>query len=514
MTLFLHLLRHDLHTHRTLLLVWLGILALHPLATWLLTWLDPTAPSAYVTTGVLVTLARVASVAIIVGVLVQTDGPSAEAAFWRTRPVPARVLATQKLTMVYTVFLVLPAAMVMATAIVAGVPVGDLGWMLRQVVLADALFVGACVVAAAVTTRPSTALLTLLLGAIVVWFGSVGIAGVTSQLGITGRLSLTGVTLPVLAFTVLSLVALLLAAAAWRLYLVGPARRVHVTAAAVAIVVVLAFATRVVLPGRDARQRSGDAAIDLALDRSRLLVETVVREGVTQVVMSAPPVVSGLRSDERAQVWAHDATFHTPEGGMVVARTERSLRATDFTKAGLDRWPAVAVLDPAEIEALRGLPLDYTGSFTVEVLRRESLGRAPFAAGARLTAGPYRLRIDAVERAATPGEFALAEVTVLQMTPYFPAYTWSRPEWHLVDRPSDRRELLYLTSAPSPPSFHTLLPTLAPPFIWATMQLRRARATADVSNVAPSAELEVTGVGRPRLIRREVRIDGLQIPSD
>lgn len=511
MTLFLHLLRHDLRAHRILLLVWLAVLALHPLSGLLLQWIDPTMASAYITTAVLVTLARVASIAIIVGVVIQTEGPSSETAFWRTRPVPARVLAAQKLTLVYALFLLLPAAMVLATAIVAGVPAGDLGWMLRQVVVADALFVGACVVAAAATTRPSTTLLTLLLGAIVVWFGSIGITELSRQLGIAGSLSLTGVTAPTLAFTVLSLIALLLAGVAWSLYVVGPAGRVHVTGAAVVIVVVLAFGARVALPGRDARPEDGDAAIRLALDVSRLRVETIEREGVTQVLVSTPSTVSALRGDERAQVWAHDATFRTPDGRTIVARTSRSPGAADFTKTGLDRWPALAVLEPREAEALRGVPLHYTGSFTVEVLRREPLARAVLAPGSRLIGGPYQLRVGALRGGETTGDLTVADVTVLRTTPWFPG-PWRRYEWQMVERSSGERVRLTLAGAVAPPSLEALLPTLAQPFMWSTAQLRRAEGTAVASTVTSDAELQLTGVGPQRLLRRDVTIDGLRIP--
>ena len=513
MTLFLHLLRHDLRTHRSLLLAWLAVLALHPLSGVLLQWLDPARPAAFITTAVLVTLVRVASIAIIVTVVVQTDGPSIDTAFWRTRPVPAGVLAAQKLTLVYTLFLLLPAGMVMATAVVAGVPAGDLGWMLRQVVIADALFVGACLVAAAATTRPSTTLLTLLLGAVVVWFGSIGITEVTRLLGIGGSLPLSGVTAPALAFTVLALIALLLAGVAWTLYLVGPARRVYVTGAAVVIVVMLAFGARMALPGRDARPADADAAIGLALDESRLRADTIEREGVTHVVVSAPPVVSALRSDERAQVWAHDATVRTPDGRTIVARTSRSLGAVDFTKTGLDRWPALAVIAPDDAEALRGVPLHYTGSFTVEVLRREPLGRARFAQGSHLAAGPYRLRIDALRGADSAGDLALADATVVRMTPWFPRATWNRPEWSLVEPSSGHRVPLYLTSAPVPDSLETLLPTLAPPFIWATMELRRGSSTRSPSVGPVDDDLELLGIGVPRYLRRDVTIDALRIPA-
>jgi hypothetical protein len=508
----LHLMWHDLRIHRRLLFVWLAVLALHPMAYRIA---ESTTPG-YATGGVnvpflafaLVHVTRILTMALIVGRLVHADGPSMVDAFWRTRPLAPGLLATQKLTLVYTLFVGVPLLVVGAAAVAAGIERAELGWVLRQVVLAESVLVGIAVVAAAATTRTSTMLLGALAAVVVTPWTVTALGEVVRQSTLHGRLALPGATGSTIAYTVAAIASIGLAGVAWRLYSVGRDGRLRLASLTAAAVVMLTVLANSVAPVRSAAAPNDVPAMKTTLDVDDTRVDELWRDGERHVAISVVPVVSGLRPDERAQVRGHEMTLRSRDARSVVSQS----MPDSHVEAPDDSTPArltLMVLDGMQVERLAGVVADVEGSLTVEAVQHRELARVSFRPGQVLRAGPYTVRVGATR--ADPGVEAwmTTAVTVTERRPWFESRPWQRVDWHLASRDGRGVPVVAHLGGRLPP---VLLPTVSAPFAWERRTLRWVGGVAEAAIARGDVDLVVTRVGLPRRSRHQVRLEGIGLP--
>lgn len=508
----LHLMRHDLRIHRRLLFVWLAVLALHPLAH----RIAESTTSADTTGGAnvpflafaLVHATRILTMALIVGRLVHADGPSMADAFWRTRPLAPGLLATQKLTLVYTLFVAVPLLIVGAAAVAAGIEREELGWVLNRVVLVEGVLVGIAVVAAAMTTRTSTMLLTALAVMVVTPWTVTALGQVVRRSTLHGWLVLPGATGPTIAHTVVAMATIGLAGVAWGLYHVGRNGRLRLAGLAAAGVVMLTVLANSVAPVRSAADSTDVPTIKTTFGVDRTRVDELWQGGERRIAISVVPVVSGLRPDERAQVRGHEMTLRSRDGRSVVSRSISDAHIElpdDSTHARL----TLLVLDGLQAETLADIVADVEGSVTVETVQHQELARVPFRPGQVVRVGPYTLRIGATH--ADPGAEAwmTTAVKVTERQPWFESRPWQRLDWHLVTKDGRGDPVAAHLVGRLPP---VLLPTVSAPFTWEWRTLRWVGGVAEATIARGDVDLVVTRVELPRRSRHQVMLEGIRLP--
>ncbi|HTV02512.1 MAG TPA: hypothetical protein VMF13_18330, partial [Luteitalea sp.] len=306
-----HLCLHEVRVHRRLLFAWVLIAAAHPLVA-SMNWFGPSGPRGALMV-MLLPLARVLVMAVIVAGMVHGDSPIDERAFWRTRPVPAPLLAASKALVAGGAFVLAPAALVTAAAWYFGIPLSDWPALLVQVVVTEAAAVG-LVLTVATRTR---VLPTLLLGAVFVVATFMLLISAIERLGRLPWVIERGLMAdPQLAFWADLVV---IAVAVTGLFFIGyrgPGER-HRFAAGV-LGSVLALIGVWFVPALRA-ERPGTPAFTMDLADAHVWAERLTRDG-KQIGIVVQPRVTPLRPGDTFEMTLLDGQLQTPAGVRAARR--------------------------------------------------------------------------------------------------------------------------------------------------------------------------------------------------
>ena len=449
----LHLMRHDMATHRAMLLAWLLVVLAHPVVAAVPVNVE-TDPQ-QLAPGMLLMLTRVVLTVVTVATLVQADSPVDEQAFWRTRPVSSRRMALAKLLLAWLAFVALPVAIVCGVGLAVHLPWHHWPSAVAQSLVSQGALVALVTVVATRTRRVPT-----LLVALCVVVGALYLLGASLQ-------ELRRVPwiheLDILADPALALFAsqAWVAAAGGLLCVIayrGPSARTRFALVCLAsLLVLIAFWF---LPTLRAR-RPVPAAVSLAVDPGRMRAERLTHAARVGIV--APAAVRDLGPLDRASVFLRDGTLHIASGPHHVPAPEDP---RSVARSGRQRQAAVlAVLDQSAFSAVAGRPARFEGHLSVQVEQRRVVDVAPFAPGGVLR-GPHSvltLHQVAPAEPAHPWATVASGTELLLRTPgeWRPGY-----EYVLADRRSDCLLQVYAWNDGTRPYLEAaLLPVLARPFV-------------------------------------------------
>lgn len=458
-----HLLRHDVLTHRHLLIAWVCTVVAHPLAGWL-SWAIGVTTHEIPILAVLLVVMRLVLMVVTIGLIVQGDSPVDDRAFWRTRPIAAGGLARAKLLLCGLVFVVVPTLVVCFVAAAVGVPWAHWPSMLWQVVATDAALAGTVFVLATRTRHVANLLLAVACCVGVLYLIVSAIEALRYVAWIRDREILADPAIATgVALAWVSLAAVVLGVVAYR----GPAWR-NRFAMGVLTTVLLIVASWFVPALRAARPLQDPVSVALTgvPVRAERLSQTSGRIGLV-----VEPVVSGLKATDSAQLYLLDGTLSGPWGSRA-ARTgnvPRSVFADDTRPSA----PLLAVLDEPTFTTLAGRPATFRGRLNVQLVRTQLVATAPLADDATVTTPDARLIVHRVVATSEGREReAVADGLMLALrTPgrWNPAYTYRlrgvAPACLATVIPAGRYSGPFLDIA--------LLPTLARPF-----SVRRVTLTA------------------------------------
>jgi hypothetical protein len=459
-----HLLRHDVLTHRRLLIAWVGTVLAHPLAGWL-SWTTVGTGNAIERNAwvrgdvpilaVLLVALRLVLMVVTIGLIVQGDSPVDDRAFWRTRPIEAGRLARAKLLLCGLVFVAFPTLVVCGVAAAVGVPWAHWPSMLWQVIATDTALAGTVFVLATRTRHVTNLLLAVACCVGVLYLIISALQSLRHVAWLHDRNVLadpaiaTGVT-----FAWVSLAAGVLGVVAYR----GTAWR-NRFAMGVLATVLLIVASWFVPALRAARPQQEPVSVEatgapIRAERLR------TADGLVGIVVE--PIVSGLKDTDRAQLFLLDGMLSGPWGTRAARPGvgPRSVFADDTRPAA----PLLAVLDERAFAALAGRPATFRGRFNVQVERTQIVATAPLAAGVTFTTPHTKLRLKRlVADSEGRGRESVADGVMLWL--HVPA-TWTPGYTYRLRAADDGCEATALPFGWRGSSFMdiALLPTLARPF--------------------------------------------------
>ena len=463
----LHLLRHDMRAHASLLLAWSALVLAHPLVALLPSREGP--PGPLMLLAFVLVFARFALGAVVLGTIVQADSPIDDRAFWRTRPIAPRTMAAAKVTLATLAFVALPLAIVCAIAYASGLPRSHWSSTVAQVTVAEGSLVGLTLVVATRTRHVPTLMLAL-----------VAIAGVTmltfgALSNVQRILSLRGVWLTLQPDGDLALMStrawagigsLALCAIAWA----GHRRRnAFAIGAGAAVLLVLASWSVPVLQVVGVA-RPVDIPVTMEVPAATITAERLPGPGGA-VGLVARPRLGGVRPDDRTQAFLLDGTLTWADG----SRPARGHRDPRSVVAGVTdgQAPLLAVLPERECTALAGRRVRAAGTLNVEVARTDLVAHVPVTAGATVTGAGARVTLHALVRSTDQrGPIAEALITTAS-TPG--SWRRSRVGYRLRDNETGCTGTLYPWPVRGADAMWVaLLPTSARPFLVQPVQFRLA----------------------------------------
>ena len=446
-----HLCRHELRTHRRLLTAWALVMAAHPLLA-ALPWFGVNGPKAAML-PMLLPLTRVLLMAVIVAGMVQDDSPVDDRAFWRTRPVPAPLLAASKALIALGAFVLAPTAVVAALAWYFGIPLAHWPPLLAQVIITETAVVGLVLMVATRTRTLATLLLAavfatgsfvLLINAIeryrrLPWVIERGLMA-DPQLAFSGDLGVIAVATAGLFFI------------GYR----GHTRR-HTFAAGVfggALAIIGVWFVPLLRA-----ERAEAPAFTVELTGTEVRAERLTRDG-KQIGLVAHPKLTGLRATDRVEMFLLHGQLQTPSG-VRDARRDSEPRSV-VPDAGRPQAPLLAVLDPDTFAAIAGQRVRFAGTLNVHIARKAAVATTTLRPGGTVATDSMRFTITDLDSDEFSARRAVARG--LQVRLLLP---WARsqpiPQFQLRDPDSG---CLRLTSPYSEAPYHpgVLLPTLSRPF--------------------------------------------------
>jgi hypothetical protein len=493
MAVVLHLVRHDLRTHRHLLLAWVAIVVVHPLAS-LLAW--PAIDATGVAVPPFLVASRLVLGAAAIATIVQADSPLDDRTFWRTRPVAARTMAAAKLVM-GALFVAVPLLVVLVVARLLGIPAGHLPSTIAQVVVTDAAAVGLVLFLSARTRHVATMLIALL-GTLLA--GYVLIVAITETLRVpwVRQFYALGPPSPQIALpTMLAIVALV----SWimtTLVFLGERYRLRLLLLCATGVLTLAVIWFVPAARGHRPTPRFDRAPSISVDAGRVRAE---RLASGRVALFSEGSLTGLQPGDRARQYLLDGMLDTPVGTLP-ARESTDLRFLEGHPE--PNTVLLGVLSDMDFQRLAGRPVRFDGRLTLEVSRTDVLGTLPVAAGEVLDAGDLRLRLHDVQPSViVPANFrAVATADVTWTATWTQGSRLPLTQWWLRQG-ANRRFIGRFARARY--AWLVLLPSLAQPFGW-----QHAVLTVPAGTGAPidaeSATIEIEEPHGPVSTQRPARV--------
>ena len=480
-TRIVHLIAHDLRTHRSLLLAWVLIVVLHPVPALLSSAV--TEPAMLLWFGVLLVVARLTVGAIVLGVVFHADSPLDDRAFWRTRPIAPGEMAAAKLGLAALLFVLLPLFVVVGVAVAVGVPWSHWPSTVGQVLFTDAALAG-LTMALATKTRSLPALVLAIIVSLIalylVLFSALEARRMPAMAGwmSAGRLD-PEVALPTLL--VWASIGL------WAVAAIGVAgRRLNRRFACIGRPDLHADAGRLVRaasasPREDLRRRINRGRHGPARRYSRR--GTCWHQCASVSWPHRATTVWSPAIGYRRSCWMDESSR---PGIDLAARGERDPRSV-VPNASMPRVPLLAVLSHSDFSTLAGRPVRFTGRLNVDVQRANVVASAPLAEGAVLSADRSRLAIAGIFPASEDVPQRVAQGLTVET--YVPGRSGARRrEYRLRDARSGCVARLLPQSSPGTEiATLTLLPTLARPFA-----VRRGElVTLEASGCRPSPTASV-----------------------
>lgn len=456
MTRVLHLVAHDLRSHRLLLLIWVAIVLTHPM-TMLMSWERPLGPLPL--PAILIVVARLIIGTVLLGSILQQDSPIDERAFWRTRPIAPWEMAAAKLITAATFFLLLPLLVVLATASVVDVPAVQWPAVAGRVLVIDGALAGLTMAVATRTRRTSTLLIAIVASLLAGYLLLVSMVEMSRLPRMAAWLAAARLDFDI-AWPTMCLWA---SVGLWWAAAIGFAgyRRRNAFALAGAATVAAMLVT-LLLPQARLHARSPAEFMPVTLTIGNDDVRAERLPGLPLIGIVATPSVAGVQEGDRVQAFLLDGRI-TAAGFSKAARGDGQPRAF-LTSLNQPQVPLLAVLTDAEFAALAGNPASFTGRLNVEIARKARVAEAPLAAGSALVVGGTRL---AIHRILEPSSDMPQPVAEGMLTEYYTVDQGGRRgrEFRLRDRQSGCSAVLYpRLNLRSQMAFVALLPTLARPF--------------------------------------------------
>jgi hypothetical protein len=390
MSRVLHLIGHDLRTHRRFLLAWAAIVIAHPLVA-MLPW-SGRPLAATLGPAVLLVVARLIVGTVVLGPILQQDSPIDDRAFWRTRPIAIGEMAAAKLTLAAMLFVLLPLVVVLTVAVAVGVPWAHWPSTVVQVLFTDAALVGLTMTVATRTRHVSTLLIAIVATLLVTYLLLVFALELRRIPSLAGWVDKGGLD-PDLALPTMAVWASVGLWTATAIGMAGPRRRNAFAAAGAATFAVLLVTWFV--PQARVHHRRGDDGFGLtaAVDGRRVRAVTIPGRG-DLVGIIATPTIGGAREGDRTQAYLLDGRLTGPTFDRA-ARGEQDPRSV-VSSLNAPHTPLLAVLTPAEFTALAGSPVRFIGRLNLDTSRARLVSSSPVAAGAGLEGLGVRLTIDRV----------------------------------------------------------------------------------------------------------------------
>lgn len=510
MTRVLHLVMHDLRSHRALLLAWLTVVVAHPLIALLSVrgagTSGPGAALTYTAFPLVLIASRIVLGAVAIATIVQADSPFDDRSFWRTRPISGRTMAATKLVG-GAFFVIAPLLVVLMVAVVVGVPISHLPATMAQVVVTDAAAVGLALLVSA-RTRSVPSMLIALLATVFGLYLLLGLAAETLRVPWMRRWLTDGHAAVATAMPTLLLVS---AIATWpmtALLLVAPTRRLRQLVIAGLATLVLAAVW--VVPAFRLHRSVPDLAraVSLSVDTSTVYAEQVESD---RVALVADGRLAGIQQGDRTRQYLLDATVDAGDGPF----TARQPNGPGFLRGSDGRQPVLlGVLSRADFDRLAGRRVTLQGRARIEIARTDVLGTMPVEAGARLDAGDVRVRIREVRPAVAT---RLSRMVPLATADVTWTSSWTRvPRLHISQwRLRQGQDRLHVfRDVQSPFALIGLLPTLARPFGWQRSLLTVVDRPIDVASGAIEIEQTRGPIHVPQALSVEFVVPSTLQPAD
>lgn len=377
-----HLIRHNLLTHRAMLLAWFGVMLTLPLVA-LVPWSPTTRTGMGVASALLLQGGRVVLGLVAIAAIVQATSPIDDRAFWRTRPISTRTLAGAHITTVMLVFVLVPTLVVFATAVAFGVPRVHWPGTLVQVAVTEMAIASLGLVVASRTRGVATFIIAALVGLASLYFLVGAMFELRRALAWPGHLQMAD---PVKGlWGTLGIGALLLPP----LFLVAMAggRRQRAFLSGVLGILVLATSVWFLPSLRFVPPALVDAR--LRFDAESVTFEPVPgTPGAVAIVLH--PIPQGGHSRDSWRFWLDHGQLLTPRG------TKRIEATPDGVVPRLPQQSlsvVLAVLTADEARAFAGSRARFVGALRGDVERRITEATAMRASGGSLDTGHLRLSI-------------------------------------------------------------------------------------------------------------------------
>ena len=389
MTRIVHLIGHDLRTHRHLLLTWVLIVVMHPVLA--LVWTGVTDPAMLLWFGVLLVVARLTIGVIVLGVIFHADSPLDDRAFWRTRPIAPGEMSAAKLGLTALLFVLLPLFVVVAVAVAVDVPWSHWPSMVGQVLFTDAALAGLTMALATKTRSLPALVLGIIVSLVAVYLVLFSALEARRMPAMAGWVSAGRFDPDVALPTMLIWASIGL----WAVAAIGLAgrrldRRFACTGALTFMLILVAwFVPQARVHGRISGDESTVGATILPEG-----IRAEVLAGTNAIGIVATPRYDGLEPGDRVQAFLLDGRIVAP-GIDLAARGERDPRSV-VPNASMPRVPLLAVLSHSDFSTLAGRSVRFTGRLNVDVQRAMVIASAPLAEGAVLSADRSRLTISGI----------------------------------------------------------------------------------------------------------------------
>ena len=454
MTHVLHLLRHDLRAHRTLLLAWVGIVIAHPLLA-AVPWGDVAASLVWVLGATLVA-ARVSLAAAVVAAIAQHDSPFDDRSFWRTRPIPPATMAAGKLVLAASIFVCVPLLVVLAVAMALRVPLTHWPSTIAQVLVHEGAWLGLACVAGTCTRRVASALVAIPATLIALF----GLLVVASEARIAAWPSSFRQPDPEMALPTMLAVA---TATLWTMSAIAwHGRRRRSLLAGLGAGGMIALLTVWFLPGaRLHRREEPGPGVALQLSRD---VRAMLHEADGRVALLTTASVPGWPAQDVSGIYLRS--------GVLTRGNDLYLRVRVLGEVGSRSLPVpsnatlLGVLSRDEYTRLAGQRVHFSGRFGIEIRRERQVAIGRLQPGTAIRAAHGRLNVHGVATP-TPDAPAIASGTALWMNDATRRPDRLANSVAVIDERDARPVGAYQRPHPSAQiSRLVLLPTIARPFGW------------------------------------------------
>lgn len=452
MTQVLHLVRHDLLTHRRLLVAWLVVVLAQPLLTLLA---GPAISATGIAVPVFLITSRLLLAAVALGTIVQADSPLDDRTFWRTRPIAARTMATAKL-LIGAVVVAVPLLVVLIVAPLVRVPWSHWPSTIAQVVVTDAAAVGLVLLLAS-RTRTVASMLIAVLGTVV---GSYGLLiAITETLQAPWLKQFYTVAPPNSQLAVPTMLMIIVLAAWTMTALVFLGQHYRLRLSLVGAVSVLALAVVWFVPAARLHRASPQfyPRPSLSVDATQVRAE---RLESGRIVLLTTGTLSGVESGDRSRQYLVQGTIESEDGQVGTRR----LGDPRFVTGRLGPHPVLlGGLSEADFKRFAGRSVRFQGRVDVEVARTERIGTLPLVANASVAVGHALVRIREV-RPSVPLRLTFAPLATVDVTwtaTWKEPARWGATQWYL--RHGAEREYVFRFMQ-TPFVGFGLLPSLAWPF--------------------------------------------------